>query len=134
MADIPTVDGMIIDKSPCLSVKQAAHPFGHTSLRLQDRIKLHVPKPIALAHFSRNTYFLTFSANLPPSLIPTLMLLIQPLDFIFYKILPVLNIMMTVDFLFLFKAAVLSIYLLLKPLSSNLLTLPSADKNNSCTV
>ena len=32
---------------------------------------------------------------------PSLLLLIQPLDFIFYKILPALNIMMTADFLFL---------------------------------
>ena len=60
-------------------------------------------------------------------------ILIQPLDFIFYKILPALNIMMTADFLFLPKAAHLFIYLLLKPLSSKLLTPLSADKKNSCT-
>ena len=60
-------------------------------------------------------------------------LLIQPSDFIFYKILPALNIMMTADFLFLPKAAHLFIYLLLKPLSSKLLTSPSADKKNSYT-
>ena len=47
----------------------------------------------------------------------SLLFLIQPLDSTFYKILSVLNIMMTVDSLFLPKAALLSIYLLLKPLS-----------------
>ena len=50
-------------------------------------------------------YFLLVGANLPPRLIPSLLPLIQPLDFIFYKILPALNIMMTGDFLFLPKAA-----------------------------
>ena len=39
-----------------------------------------------------------------------------------------LNIMMTVDFLFLLKAALRFIYLLMKPLSSKLLTPPSTDK------
>ena len=71
--------------------------------------------------------------NLPPRPIPSLLLLIQPLDFIFYKILPALNIMMTADFLSLPKAAHLFIYLLLKPLSSKLLTPSSADKKNSYT-
>ena len=78
-------------------------------------------------------YFLLVGANLPPRIIPSLLLLIQPLDFIFYKILPALNIMITVDSLFLPKAAHLFIYLLLKPLLSKLLTPLSADKKNSCT-
>ena len=76
---------------------------------------------------------LPVGANLPPRLIPSLFLLIQPLDFIFYKILPALNIMMTVDSLFLPKIALLFIYLLLKPLLSKLLTPPSANKKNLCT-
>ena len=68
--------------------------------------------------------------NLSPKLIPSFLLLIQPLDFVFYKIL-MLNIMMTVDFLFLPKAALLSIYLLLNPLLSKLLTPPYADKKKN---
>ena len=42
------------------------------------------------------------------------------------------NIMMTVDSLFLPKAALLSIHLLLKPFSSKFLISPSTDKKNSC--
>ena len=91
------------------------------------------PNLSVLALLPKNAYFLLVGANLPPGLIPSLLLLIQPLDFIFYKILPVLNIMMTADFLFLPKAAHLFIYLLLKPLSSKLLTPPFADKKNSYT-
>ena len=45
----------------------------------------------------------------------------------------VLNVIMTVNPLFLPKAALLSIYLLLKPLSSKLPPLPSADEKNLCT-
>ena len=102
---------------------------GRTSQRLQDRIKQHVPKSIRSCSFcQKRDCFLHVGANLPPRLMP-----IQPLNFIFYKILPALNIMMTADFLFLPKAAHLFIYLLLKPLSSKLLTPPSADKKNSCT-
>ena len=86
-----------------------------------------------LLFFPKNAYFLLAGANLSPRLIPSLLLLIQPLDFIFYKILPALNIMMTADFLFLPKAAHLFIYLLWKLLSSKLLTPPSADKKNSYT-
>ena len=82
----------------------------------------------------QRAHFLLVGANLPPRLIHSLLLLIHPLDFIIYKILPVHNIMMTADFLFLPKAAHLSIYLLSKPLLSKLLTPPSADKKNSCTV
>ena len=62
---------------------------GRTSQRLQDRIKQHVPKSIRSCSFSqkRLLYFLLVGANLPPRLIPSLLPLIQPLDFIFYKIL-----------------------------------------------
>ena len=91
------------------------------------------PNVFVLALLPKNAYFLLVGANLPPRLIPSLLLLIQPSDFIFYKILPALNIMMTADFLFLPKAAHLFIYLLLKPLSSKLLTPPSADEKNLCT-
>ena len=92
------------------------------------------PNLSILALFSKNAYFLLVGANLPPKLIPSLLLLlIQPLDFIFCKILPALNIMMTAGFLFLPKTAHLFIYLLLTPLSSELLTPPSADKKNSNT-
>ena len=52
--------------------------------------------------------------NLPPNIIPSFLILIQPLDFIFYKILPVLCITMTVDSQFLPLAAFLFIYPLLK--------------------
>ena len=106
---------------------------GRTSLRLQDRIKQHVTKSVRFCSSSKNAYFLLVGANLPPRLISSLLLLIQPLDFIFYKILPALNIMMTADFLSLPKTDHLFIYLLLKPLSSKPLTLPSDDKKNSYT-
>ena len=91
------------------------------------------PNLSVLALFPKNAYFLLVGANLPPRLIPSRLLMIQPLDFIFYKILPALNIIMTADFLFLPKAAHLFIYLPLKPLSSKLLTPSSGDKKNSCT-
>ena len=71
-----------------------------------------------LALLPRNAYVLPVGANFPPILIPSLLLLIQ------------LNIM-AVDFQFLPKAALLSIYLLLKPLSSKLPTPISADKKIS---
>ena len=121
---------------------------GRTSQTLQNRIKQHVPKSVrscssfqkrllfcssALALLPKTLTFLLVGANLPPRPIPSLLILIQPLDIIFYKILPALNIMITADVLFLAKAAQLFIYLLLKPLSSKLLTLPSATKKNSCT-
>ena len=86
------------------------------------------PSLLALSLFSRNAYFLTVGANLPPRIIPNFSLLIQPLNFIFYKILSALNIMITVDSLFLPEAALLFIYLLLKPLLSKLPTPLSADK------
>ena len=98
---------------------------GRTSQRLQDRIKQRVPKSICF-------YSLLVRANFPSKPIPSLLLLIQPLHFTFYKILSVPKIM-TVDSLFFPKVALLFIYLLLKPLLSKLLTLPSADKKNSCT-
>ena len=91
------------------------------------------PNLCVLALLPKNAYSLLVGANLPPRLIPSLLFLIQPLDFIFYKILSALNITMTADFLFLPKAAHLFIYLLLKPLSSKLLTPSSADKKNSYT-
>ena len=93
------------------------------------------PNLSALALLYRNAYFRPVSANFPPShTTPSLQLLIEALDFIVYKILPVLNIMMTVDSLFLPKVALFSSYLLLKPLSSKLLTPLSAYKKNLCTV
>ena len=105
-----------------------------TSQRLQDRIKQHVPKSIrSCSSFQKRLLPARQCKSSTQTLIPSLLLLIQPLDFIFYKILPALNIMMTADFLFLPKAAHFFIYLLLKPLSLKLLTLSSADKKNSCT-
>ena len=91
------------------------------------------PNLFVLALLPKNVYFLLVGANLPPRLIPSLLLPIQPFDFIFYKILPALNIMMTADFLFLPKAAHLFIYLLLKSLSSKLPNPPSADEKNLFT-
>ena len=113
---------------------------------LQSVCRPYLPKPYrtelnntspnlsAFAHLSRNAYFLFVDANLPSRPIPSLLLLIKPLDFIYYKILSVINIVMTVDFLFLPKTALLSINLFLNPLSSKLLIPPFADKKNSCTV
>ena len=88
---------------------------GHTSQKLQNRIKQHVPKSIIFCPSFQKSLLLPVSA-------------IQPLDFIFHKLLPVLNIMLTVRFLFLPKAILLFIYMLLKPLLSKLLTQPFADK------
>ena len=121
----------------CFTEKQRdlSIPYvGRTSQRLHDGIKQHVPKSIRSCSSSQKhlAYFLPVDANLSPRPIPSLLLLIQSLDFTFYKILSVLNIMMTVDSLFLPKGALLSIYLLLKPLLSKLLTPPFADKKNSC--
>ena len=73
------------------------------------------PNLSPLSLLSRNAYFLPVNENLPPRLIPNLLLLIQALDFIFYKIQSVLNNMMVVDSLFLPKAAPLSIYQLFFP-------------------
>ena len=56
------------------------------SQRLQCIIKQHVSNSIRSDSSSRKTYFLPVGANLLPRLIPSLLLLIQPLDFIFYKI------------------------------------------------
>ena len=80
-----------------------------------------------------------YSSKNPPPPFPQqifvelLLLLIQPLNFNFNKILSELNIMMTVDFLLLPNAALLSMYLLLMPLLSKLPTPSSADEKNSCT-
>ena len=85
---------------------------GCTFQRLQSKSKQHVPKFICSCFFSRNAYFLHVVVILPPRPIPSsLLLLILPLDFIFYKIRSVRNIMMTVDSLFSPKAALLSIYI-----------------------
>ena len=72
------------------------------------------PNLSALVLLPRNAYFLPVRANSPPSVIPSFLLVIQPLDFILYKILPVYNTRMTADSLFLHKASLISIYLLLK--------------------
>ena len=72
---------------------------------LQNKINNTFPNLYALTLLPRNAYrqFLSIRANFPPSLL----LLIQPLDFIFCKVLPVLNIMMTLNSLFSPKAALL---------------------------
>ena len=109
---------------------------------LEGRIVPHVPKYIrytyvnffAIACLLKNVCFPPYSANRPPRPIISLLFLIQSLDFTFYKMLPVLNTMMTVNYLFLPKTVLLSIYLVLKPLLSKLQTPPSADKKNSCAV
>ena len=93
---------------------------GRTSPRLQDRVKQHFPKSIRSCSASEKGSLPTVSANHPTSLILSLLLLIHALDFIFHKILSVLNITMTVDSPFLSSTALFSIYLLLKPLSSKL--------------
>ena len=108
---------------------------GCTSQRLQDRIKQHAPKSIRSCSSSQkrlsparrckssthtNTQSLASDSAIGLNLLHTV-------------ILSALNIVMTADFLFLPKAAHLFIYLLMKPLSSKLLTPPSADKNNSNT-
>ena len=107
---------------------------GCNSQRLQDRIKQHVLKSIHSCSSSQKCLLPAYRCKCSTILIPILLLPIQPLDYIFYKILRVRNIMKTVDCLMLPKAAHLSTYLLLKPLLSKLLTPPSADKNNSRTV
>ena len=71
--------------------------------------KADVPKSIIFCPSFQKSLLLPISA-------------IQPLDFIFYKLLPVLNIMLTVRFLFLPKATLLFIYMLLKPFLSKLVT------------
>ena len=87
--------------------------------------KQHVSKSIGICSSFQKRMRLPVGANLPPSQIPSFLLLIHSLNFIFHKILLMLNIMTTVDSLFLPKSALLSI---LKPLSSNLLTPSSVDK------
>ena len=98
-----------IKKQRSISIRM---PLRHQSVcsllsqRLQDRIKQHISKSIRSfsSSLKRLGYFLPVDESLPPRLIPNLLLLIQTLAFIFYKIHSVLNIMMTVDSLFLFKA------------------------------
>ena len=130
--------GMGIGRSRCTTVKQrnlsilmplrqsVCRPYLQ---RLRERIKQHVPKSIR--SYSSLKRILLARQCKSSNQLNTHFLLIQPLDFIFFKILPVLNIVMTLDFLFSPKAALLSIYLLLKPLSSKLLT-RSLWTKNSC--
>ena len=92
--------------------------IGRAFQRLQDIINSTFPNLSALILLPKSAYFLPVGANLPPTLIPSLLLLIQQLDFIFYKILSVLNIMM-VEILYSCPRS---------------LFFPSADKKNSCTV
>ena len=104
-----------------------------TSQGLQDRIKQHVPKSIRSCSSSQKHLLsacpcksstLTNTQSLASDSAIGLHLLQNPTCASHYD---------AVDFLFLPKAAHLFIYLLLKPLSSKLLTPPSADKKNSCT-
>ena len=97
---------------------------GRTSQKLQSRIKQHVTKIIRSCSSSQKRLLRCKSSTQTNA---QSLALIQSLGFIFYKILSVLNVMMTVDSLFIPKASLLSIYLLLKPLSSKLPRLPSAD-------
>ena len=103
---------------------------GRAYQRLQNRIKQHVPKSIRSCSSSHKR--ILPACKCKSSTQPNTQSIASD-SAIFYKILPVLNIMMTVDSLFLLKAALLSIYLLLKPLLSKLLAPPSADTKNSCT-
>ena len=106
---------------------------GRTSQRLQDRIKQHVPKSIRSNSSSQKRLLPARRCKSSTQTNTQSLASDSAIDFIFYKILPALNIMMTADFLFLPKAAHLFIYLLLKPLSSKLLTPPSDYKKNSYT-
>ena len=99
--------------------------------RLQDRIKQHVPKSIRSCSSSQKR--LLPARRCKSSTQTNIQSLASAFDFIFYKILPALNIMMAADFLFLPKFAHLLIYLLLKSLSSKLPNPPSADKKNLFT-
>ena len=106
---------------------------GRTSQRLQDRTKQHVPKSIRSCSSSQKRLLparrcKSFTQTNNQSLASD-----SAIGFHVYKILSALNMMMTANFLFLPKAAHLFIYLLLKPLSSKLVTPPSADKKNSYT-
>ena len=105
---------------------------GHTTHRLQDRIKQHVPKSIR----SYSSQKRMLAARRCKSFTQTKTQFLASDSAVghhFCKILSVLNIMMTVDFLFLPNAALLSLYLLLKLLLSKLLTPPSANKKDLCT-
>ena len=69
------------------------------SHRLQDKIKLRVSKSIRSCSSSQNRLLSARQCKSSIWLIPcSLLFLIQPLDFIFYKILYVLNYMTTVRF------------------------------------
>ena len=121
-----------------ISCNSDSRYVGRTSQSLQDRIKQLVSKFIRSCSFlfPTNAYFQLVGANLPSRLIPSLFLLIQPLDFIFYKILSVVNIMMTVGSLFLPKAVMLfKPYLcFLSHFYQNSYPVPSDKKNSLMTL
>ena len=104
---------------------------GCTSQRLQSTIEPHVSKPICSPSSSHKRLF---SVSRFKSSIQTNTQYFASDSATGLQFLPnlaLLNIIMTVDFLFLPKAVLLSICLLLKPISSKLLTSPFADKKNS---
>ena len=84
------------DLLPALQKSNVIYRFScHCDSRLylpkaagQNKTRLSQIYPLLL--FSRYTYFLPVGVILPPRLIPSLLLLIQPLDSIFHKILSVL--------------------------------------------
>ena len=88
---------------------------GRTSQRLQDRIKQHVPKSICFCSFQKCLLLARWCRSSSQTNTPSLAS-DSAIGLIFYKILLVLYIMMTLDFLFLPKVALFSIYLLWKPL------------------
>ena len=99
------------DSSVLMPLQQSVCTVGRTSQRLHNRIEQHVSKPIRSSSLSKKRLLPAgrFKSSTWP--IPSLLLVIQPLDFIFYQILPVLNINITAGSLFLPKAALLSIYI-----------------------
>ena len=108
---------------------------GRNFQRLQDRTKQHVSKSIRSCFFSQKrvlpTRLCKFFLRSPG---PSLLLLVQPLDFIFCKILRVLITTMAVDYLFLIKQGRSRFHLsALRLLTSKLLTPLTADKKNSCS-
>ena len=121
----------------CFTKKQRDYQFschcdsryvGCTSRRPQDRIKQHVPKSIRFCSSSQKRLLPARRCKSSTQTNTQSLASDSAIGLHLFQILPALNIMMTADFLFLPKAAHLFIYLLLKPLSSKLLTPPSADK------
>ena len=106
---------------------------GRTSQRLQNRIKQHVPKSIRSCSSSHKRLLPARRCKSSTQTNTQSLASDSAIGLHLYRILRALNIIMTADFLSLPKAAHLFIYLLLKPLSSKLLTPPSADKKNSYT-